>query len=61
MDHKDILKAAKKAGWSLEKRNNGHIKLTSPSGEIVFTSGTPSDWRATANLMAHLRRLGLDV
>lgn len=61
MEHKDLLKAAKKAGWTVEKRNHGHIKLTAPNGEFIFTSSTPSDWRATLNLAAHLRRLGLNV
>lgn len=61
MDRRELLKAAEKAGWKIEKRRRGHLKLTSPDGDIVFTSSTPSDWRGTLNLASHLRRLGLEV
>jgi hypothetical protein len=60
-DLKDLIKAAQRAGWTVVKRRNGHYKLTAPSGEFIFTASTPSDWRATLNLAAHLRRLGLEI
>ena len=61
MDRRDLLKAARRAGWMIEKRRGGHLKLISPTGEVIFTASTPSDWRGTLNLAAHLRRLGLEV
>lgn len=61
MEHKRVLKAVERAGWKVVRRKGGHMKLTGPGGEIVFTSSTPSDHRATLNLIAHLRRLGLEV
>jgi hypothetical protein len=36
----------------------GHIRFTHSVGALVFTAGTPSDWRSTLNAKAELRRCG---
>lgn len=57
-----IVRAAERQGWRVEKaRRRGHMKFTSPSGQPVFCSGTPSDgYRGIRNLLAMLRRCGLE-
>jgi hypothetical protein len=42
-----LLRQASACGWQL---------LRHPSGAVVVTSGTPSDWRALRNTPAQLRR-----
>lgn len=61
MDRKKLIDAAIEAGWTMEKRKSGHLKLTSPKGDIIFTASTPSDWRATKNLASQLRKLGVQI
>lgn len=42
-------------GWRIELTNGGHLRWTWPAtGEIVFTSQTPSDWRALKNIKKRL-------
>lgn len=58
-DHAAEIDAAKARGWTATLTRKGHIKLTHPChpGKSVFTSSTPSDPRATKNLVAMLRRV----
>lgn len=58
-DPKDLIDLARKQGWEVTKASNGHWRLYSPSGEIVGHSGTPSDYRASKNFRADLKRAGL--
>lgn len=45
------------AGWKVSKTRRGHYKCRAPSGMTIFTSGTPSDWRAIHNFAAKVRRV----
>lgn len=48
--------------WSYERSARGHIAFADDSGRVVYhASGTPSDHRALKNLLAGLRRSGLQV
>ena len=58
---KRIIALAIRQGYSVELRNNGHYKFTAPTGRFIFTSGTPSDRRAIKNILADLKKLGLDT
>src|SRR5271166_2296559 len=60
-DFRPLVAAALAQGWSVTPTKGGHIKFQSPQGNVVFAGGTPSDWRASRNLRAQLRRAGLAV
>jgi len=53
-----LIKQARQQEWSVELTNGGHWKWVSPLGDIVFTSQTPSDPRAIANIKRDLRTRG---
>lgn len=63
MDIKDIVKAAGKQGWTIERTKGNHIKLTPPDPTMsqVILPGTPSDWRSLKNVTSQLRRAGLKI
>ena len=43
-----------------ERHNVITLSVTgNPSGPVIFTPGSPSDWRYARNLAAELRRAGL--
>ena len=44
-------------GWTLKVTGGGHLKLTHPSGNFVFLSRTPSDWRGIKNLQSQVRKI----
>jgi hypothetical protein len=57
-DMKRVVKAAKEQGYTVTLSTKGH-PLFSLDGRVVATgSGTSSDRRALANLIARLRRSG---
>lgn len=68
---KPYVKAAEAAGWLVETRKNGHVYFVPPKGTKYGTSdelagpvkasATPSDRRAMKNMVADLRRRGLEV
>jgi len=62
-DLRTLVKLAESQGWEFGRTNSGHVKFCSPySAEPpVFYSGTPGDRRAHSNLLAKLRRAGLDI
>jgi hypothetical protein len=59
--YRELARAARAAGWDITRRRSGHLAWRSPSGAVVFTPATPSDWRAARNSVADLRRAGLAV
>lgn len=64
IQHKElrvIVDIAIAQGWAFEHRRNNHLVLISPTGEKVFTSSTPSDWRALMKIKAQLRRMGVNI
>ena len=56
-----LLDIATRQGWTIDVAHGGHVKLRSPSGDLVVTSASGSDRRAHLNLRALLRQKGLDV
>ena len=53
---RSLIRLAIKRGYNVELRNGGHYKFTAPTGRLFFTSGTPSDKRALANIVAVVKR-----
>jgi hypothetical protein len=60
-EYQELLKLAEQQGWTVVRRNNTHLAWVSPTGAKVYSSATPSDWRAVLNLKRDLRRYGLKV
>jgi hypothetical protein len=60
-DLKPLIEEARRSGWEIFKRNNGHLKFVGPDGEKVFCSHTPSDHRAIKNIKKDLSNAGLDL
>lgn len=53
-----LVRVAEQQGWTVEHTKNNHLKWLSPRGGIVYSSSTPSDHRALANLKRDLRVYG---
>lgn len=60
-DFKDMIKAAEKAGWTVERTRGGHLRWKSPKGPVVFSASTPSDHRAVKNHVSEMRKAGLNL
>lgn len=58
---RELLDSLIQQGWTIERSKNRHYKFISPEGKIVFSSGSPSDWRVFYNLRAQLRRAGAQL
>jgi hypothetical protein len=43
-------------GWKVSRTQGGHIRFTKAGMPPIFTSSTPSDYRAELNAKAQLRR-----
>ena len=58
-DYNDVLHAALESGnWRLIRRGKKHKVIEHiPSGRRTGVGGSPSDYRAAANLAAQIRRL----
>jgi hypothetical protein len=60
-DVRELLEKISEEGWAIKPTQGGHWKCTSPSGDIVFAPGTPSDRRSLLNARAKFRRCGASV
>jgi hypothetical protein len=49
-----LIKRAQGQGWQTVQVRSGHIKWTSPTGRILFTSFSPSDRHAVKNIQRDL-------
>lgn len=60
MDLRQIERAAKDQGWSVERTTKGHPRFVppDPAGQACVFSGTPGDVRAIKNFVAQLRAQG---
>ncbi len=59
-DVKALVKKAEQQGWTVTRTRGDHLKWLSPNGGTpYFSSKTPSDKRAIANMSQDLRRKGL--
>jgi hypothetical protein len=58
---RDLIRAARRAGWRITHTGSGHIKLTPPAPKraTVVIASTPSDRRAWRNILADIRKAGL--
>jgi hypothetical protein len=56
-----IMREVSKAGWTIERRANNHIKVIAPDGGFTFISATPSDIRAIPRIVRDLRKMGLNI
>lgn len=59
-DIASIISFADSQGWQIVP-GSGHYKIYSPTGAPYVLPCTPSDWRATKNCVADLRRMGLEI
>jgi predicted RNA binding protein YcfA (HicA-like mRNA interferase family) len=53
---KALVEAAKKYGFVLHRRNK-HLIFKHPSGAILVSSATASDWRAVRNLEQNAKKI----
>ena len=60
-DMQRIIRFAESQGFVVSSTGGGHIRLVSPAGKTVTCPSTPSDYRGFANIVADLRRSGLEV
>lgn len=58
-DRKSLLQLIRVWGWKTESTSRGHTKITNRTGQFVYMSGTPSDYRALEKLRSDLKRMGL--
>lgn len=58
---KSLTNFALDNGWDVDRTGRGHLRFKGPEGQLVFSAGTPSDYRTLYNTAAKLRRAGLDV
>ena len=57
---RDLVQAAKDAGWAADRTRNNHLRLRSPNGEAAVVVPLRSgDWRNRNNLRADLKRHGV--
>ncbi len=56
-----VLRRAEEQGCTVELRNSGHYKISTPSGAAVFCAQTPSDYRGVRRTISILRKHGVDV
>lgn len=60
-DMRKLIRKAKRRGWAVTLTGKSHLKWQPPEGAFVITPSTPSDGRAAMNMLAELRRHGLDL
>lgn len=58
-DTAQLIERAERNGWQVERRTK-HIRLVSPSGNVMHIATTPQDWRANRNNLARMKRLDKD-
>lgn len=52
----ELATTARRRGWTIELTRRGHLKFIHRTGALVYTAGSPSDWRGARNLAADLHR-----
>lgn len=58
-DTMKVLAEAERQGFAVRRTRKGHFLVSKDGRPVVTAAGTPSDHRALANLLAALRRAGL--
>jgi len=57
-DFLDVIKKAEKQGWTVNRVKSGHFKWVNPEGQSVFSSYSPSDFRAIRKHISTLKKYG---
>lgn len=52
-----VVTAARRAGWDVDKKSNGHITLTAPNGERISVSCSPSAQNSIRAYRARFARI----
>ena len=60
-DIKALVKRLRRQGWEAVVSGSGHWRLTSPDGERMTCSMSPSDPHALSNARADARKRGAQV
>ena len=53
-----LIEQAESQGWVISPTKNGHYKWVSPTGNLFFSSSTPSDSNAIHQIRRDLTRRG---
>ena len=53
---KEVIALAEGLGYRVERTRNCHLRFRHPNGAQVFAPTTPSDNRATKNVLSQLKR-----
>ncbi len=56
-----LMAYALQHGWQVLRTRGGHLRFRKPGCAPIFTSSTPSDWRAYKNALAMLVRADREV
>lgn len=56
-----LLKAAQKAGCLIERKSNGHYRITTPSGVWIPAAFSPSTNNGVSITRRRLRKAGVDI
>ena len=60
-DMMKLIKLAKKQGCTTERTGSGHWRITTPSGESIVTSFSPSNGGAYRITIRALRKAGVSL
>jgi hypothetical protein len=60
-DMMKLVKLARKKGCTVERTGSGHWKITTPSGEVLITSFSPSNPGPHRDLIRYLRKAGVPL
>jgi hypothetical protein len=55
----ELVRQARRAGFSVEKHNSGHLHFTAPTGATVVTASTPGSYGSVMKAERQLRQAGL--
>ena len=57
-DVQHYLRSLRRSGWTVSKTatGRGHIRIVSPTGQVLTAPSTPSCYRGLRNLKADVRR-----
>lgn len=60
-DMMKLIKRAQKKGCSAERTGSGHWRITTPSGEVLTASFSPSSPGSLRDTIRDLRRAGVEL
>ena len=58
---RDLYLCAERAGCVVTRTKKKHVRLVTPSGVVVFGSGSAGDFRSRLVIRAKLRRAGVQI